>query len=1007
MGASIVSELSGHRATTDGDLEGVERPLLSVVIPAFNEAPAIIAVVEQVQSLGASVHRLGLRGPELIVVDDGSTDRTGDLVERCSGVRLIRHRENRGYGAALKTGLAAAGGDLIAFLDADGTYAPEHVPRLCQAALEGADMVIGSRMAGADSAMPATRRLGNRLFAKLIGMLSDHPVRDCASGMRVVRRTVLPRLYPLPDGLNFTPIMSLRAIQEGLKLVEVPIPYGERLGESKLRVVHDGWRYACSIVWTTLGYNPVRVLGTLGAAGVALAVAVALALVLARLHGVTTLGPWGVAAVFSALVAGVSGVSLFSLGATFNYLLALIRKRPGRVGLFGRPLFDPPLEHHFGWLGAAVGSTGVVVAALALSLGLQGWEIARLWLYLVGSALLMLIGLQLVISWAVMRTLRDVVERDTRVRDDLGTSASSTHTENAASPADRRRNLGTRRIVDLPQPRFPDADPIVREHNSAHATTVDVLLVNPPAPDGGIWIRSQHRVGRRSRENMVWPQVSLAQLAALLSPDYSVRIVDAIAERMSWPEFATLLRGVHPRYYLTHVSAPTLTNDMYGVFLAKSVNAATIAFGTHVTPMARETLHAFPALDFVLRGEPELTFRELIDTCEAARGRWQATEAGRLIDAKTGLAPEGHALMWKMWSEADPQWRPAWAVAAGECDARHVGDRLQGSFHLPAQFAAIKGLGWRAGGEVALNAERPFFKSLDDLPMPRHELLPLDRYRMPMIRGAYTFIVTSRGCPAGCTYCIKHVTYQYSVRLRSPQKLVEEMVLLQRLGVRHIHMYADLFTVNRDQVVELCRQIIEAKLKVSWTCNSRVDYVDEEMLQLMGRAGCMLIAWGIESGNELILKRAHKGYKMEQAHTALRWAKRAGIKNWGYFIIGLPGETVDTIKETIAVSKSLPLDIALFHVAAPYPGTPLFFDVVKNGWFRPGTNWEEIDMDQATVLDYPDLKAEQLLYWQKRAFREWALRPGPAWTFLKSMNSWHGFKSAVDIGLQTLGWVRG
>jgi len=250
------------------------------------------------------------------------------------------------------------------------------------------------------------------------------------------------------------------------------------------------------------------------------------------------------------------------------------------------------------------------------------------------------------------------------------------------------------------------------------------------------------------------------------------------------------------------------------------------------------------------------------------------------------------------------------------------------------------------------------------------------------------------------------VSYQYSVRLRSPAKLLEEMRLLAGLGIHHIHMYADLFTVNRDQVVELCRLILRDGLRVTWTCNSRVDYVDAEMLQLMGRAGCMLIAWGIESGNEQILKRAHKGYKMEQAHRALRGAHAAGIKNWGYFIIGLPGETVETIQQTIAVSKSLPLDIALFHVAAPYPGTPFFFEVIENGWFRPGTNWEEIDMDEATVLDYPNLKAEDLLYWQKRAFREWALRPGPLWTFLKSMNSWAGFRSALDIGLQTLGWVR-
>src|SRR5215831_706909 len=207
-------------------------------------------------------------------------------------------------------------------------------------------------------------------------------------------------------------------------------------------------------------------------------------------------------------------------------------------------------------------------------------------------------------------------------------------------------NLGTHRIVRLPAARFPDADDIVRRLGVASSPRgVDVLLVNPPSPDGGIWIRTQHRVGRRSRENMVWPQVSLAQMAALLVPDYSVEIVDAIALRMGWPEFEALLRERRPRYYLTQVTAPTLTNDMYGVFLARSLGAATMGFGTHVTPLARETLRGFPALDFVLRGEPELTLRELIDTLEVARGRWRVAPDAALSDAASGAAAIGHRVV--------------------------------------------------------------------------------------------------------------------------------------------------------------------------------------------------------------------------------------------------------------------------------------------------------------------------------------------------------------------------
>ena len=542
-----------------------------------------------------------------------------------------------------------------------------------------------------------------------------------------------------------------------------------------------------------------------------------------------------------------------------------------------------------------------------------------------------------------------------------------------------RQNLGTRPVKAVRNPGFPDAGAAVRHQTHARPEgAVDVLLVNPPSPDGGIWIRTQHRVGRRSREEMVWPQVSLAQLAAMIHPDYTLQIVDAIAERMTWPEFEQVLRAAAPKYYLTQVTAPTLTNDMHGVMLAKSLGARTMAFGTHVTPMPTETLRDFPALDFVLRGEPELTFRELLDVLE-------------------GRQAERPEWVQALLEKTDPLW-------AASLD---LGDEARENLQL-ADLTRVKGLVWRRRGEIHINPDRPFLPDLDDLPMPLHHLLPLDRYRMPLMKGPFTFILTSRGCPAGCKYCIKHVSYQWSVRLHSVDRIMKELWLLHDLGIHNIHMYADLFTVNRAQVMELCDRIIAEKLPIRWTSNSRVDYVDEEMLSRMGQAGCWLISWGIESANEQILKQAAKGADPKKARQALTWAKQAGIRNWGYFIIGLPGETVASIQETIAFAKELPLDIALFHIAAPYPGTPFFFEVVENGWFREGTRWEEVDMDKGTVLQYANLSAADLMYWQKRAFREWAFRPGPVGTYLKMLFSdTHTFKRALRVGLEHLGWATG
>jgi anaerobic magnesium-protoporphyrin IX monomethyl ester cyclase len=561
-------------------------------------------------------------------------------------------------------------------------------------------------------------------------------------------------------------------------------------------------------------------------------------------------------------------------------------------------------------------------------------------------------------------------------------------------------NLGTRGVRNLPAPKFPDADLAVRMKGVRKPPyKTDIVLVNPPTPDGAIWIRSQHRVGRRSRENMIWPQMELAQMAAILDKDYNVAIIDANAERMDWGQFEKKLRELRPRFYLTQVTAPTLTNDMYGCFLARSLGAMTMAFGTHVTPMPRETMEQFPALDFVLRGEPELILRELLDTLKVASGAWTLQD-GKLIK-ENGQPADADGHWARVMAEADILWKPGWLF---ERDETLKDERMPATI---TQLAAVKGLVWRNGPNVVVNTDRPFVRNLDDLPIPRHDMLPYEKYRIPMIKGPYTFIVTSRGCTAGCKYCIKHVSYQYSIRLRTPENIMEELWFLKKLGVKHVHMYADLFTVSREQVINLCKLMIEQKIELSWTCNSRVDYVDEEMLTLMGKAGCNLISWGIESANEQILRKAAKGYRMEQAPRSLQWAHKAGIKNWGYFIIGLPGETVDTIQETIKFAKDLPLDVALFHVAAPYPGTPFFFEVLENNWFRADTQWEQVDMDKGTVLDYPGLKAEELEYWQKRAFREWAFRPGPVWTFIKSINGPQVIKSAAEIAIGSLKWALG
>jgi glycosyltransferase involved in cell wall biosynthesis len=394
---------------------------LSVVIPAYNEEEGISTIAHRVLAIRADLLKVGIDHLELLVIDDGSNDRTADIASSIEGVYLIRHQQNKGYGAALKTGFCQASGDLIGFLDADGTYPPEYFPQLCQLALNGTDLVIGSRMARATSQMPITRRIGNLFFAGLLSLVGRQRVTDSASGMRVFKREVLERIYPLPDGLNLTPVMSTRAIHEGIRMAETPIPYSERLGRSKLSIIRDGSIFLHSILWTALTYNPVRILGMLGLVGISIAVLVLFGLVVARLSGITRLSPLGVAAVFTGVVSSVTGLSVFSLGITFNYLVSLFYKQPVHQGFFGRRFFKRPLDRHFGWVGLIGLGGGMVLGVTSLLLSLQGWEIARVWLYLLVSAMLILMGVQLIVTWIVVRVLDELSQREIRTHQDMQT----------------------------------------------------------------------------------------------------------------------------------------------------------------------------------------------------------------------------------------------------------------------------------------------------------------------------------------------------------------------------------------------------------------------------------------------------------------------------------------------------------------------------------------------------------------------------------------------------------
>jgi glycosyltransferase involved in cell wall biosynthesis len=387
---------------------------LSVVIPALNEERGIDAILQRVLSQRPELARAGVPGLEVIVVDDGSKDATAERVRAYPDVRLIRHPVNRGYGAALKTGFGAATGDLLAFLDADGTYPPESFPTLCRAVAEhDADLIIGSRMLGRDSEMPLVRRVGNTIFAALLSVVGSRRISDSASGMRVFRRDALESLYPLPDGLDFTPAMSTRAVYEGLTMIEVPIPYKERIGASKLNPLKDGVRFLRSILWTALLYDPQRFFGALGLGMLAVALLLGLGPTLYYLQH-RSLQEDMIYRLFAVLILTVAGVNVLAFGVTCAAILGLLPARRRPPTAVPRP-----------WRGklAGIGVLMMLIGAGLMVPAALEWlatrQITSHWSYFAAGGTLLLTGLELA-TWSVLlMILQDLTTRDARARRDL------------------------------------------------------------------------------------------------------------------------------------------------------------------------------------------------------------------------------------------------------------------------------------------------------------------------------------------------------------------------------------------------------------------------------------------------------------------------------------------------------------------------------------------------------------------------------------------------------------
>lgn len=314
-------------------------------------------------------------------------------------------------------------------------------------------------------------------------------------------------------------------------------------------------------------------------------------------------------------------------------------------------------------------------------------------------------------------------------------------------------------------------------------------------------------------------------------------------------------------------------------------------------------------------------------------------------------------------------------------------------------FSGIKGICYKKDGEVISNPRREYIADLDQLPFPDWSLFDLNKYKTPHLscrRNPVGAMETSRGCTFGCTYCNKNI-FGRTFRVKSPQRVVAEMEYMLGIGFKEIHIMDDGFTTNLDRAKQICDLIKQRGLNFPWHLHNgiRVDRVDREFLVKARDAGCYGVTFGIESGDEGVLNNIHKGITLEQVRQVFEWTKEVGIETLAFFMIGLPGETEETMQKTINLAKELDPDYTKVSILLPLPGTPLHHDFEQEGYIK-SKDWALYNQHEPSgVYDHPNLDWETIHHYYDRFYRRFYLRPHTVWKQLRkdafSVNLFYDF----------------
>lgn len=452
-----------------------------------------------------------------------------------------------------------------------------------------------------------------------------------------------------------------------------------------------------------------------------------------------------------------------------------------------------------------------------------------------------------------------------------------------------------------------------------------IVIVNPPTCNGMGYIREGRCEQRLNSFQYVMVPISLPMIAAALeSENHKVLLLDCIANHMDLYGLEKSLKEFDPAFVLFNMSTVTSASDIEIIDSVRKISKAHFTvIGNHATSLPEEVLKA-SELDSIIRREPELTARELVDALEKRR-----------------------------------------------------------------DLASVLGISYKSEeGKIVHNQDRPFNENLDDLPFAARHLLDNARYTLPVINEPYTLIITSRGCPHSCIYCTAHQYYGKKLRLRSASNIVDEMQeCLEKYAIRNFTMWSDTFNQSKKFVMEICGELKKRELekKIRWMANSRVDHVDAEVLAEMKSSGCIGISYGVESGVDEILDNMKKGASAGQARIAVKLTKEAGIEVLTHIIFGLPGDTVETINQTIKYVIELDPDYAQFYCAIPFPKTELEELAKKNKWISIN-DYSKYELNQP-ILNMPSLSTKDLEKIRKKAYRAFYLRPSYMFRRLKKIRN--------------------